>query len=120
MDLILHWIQHYGYAGIFILLVLGIVGIPIPDEILLLFSGYLVLEGRLNPVLTLGVAVLGSACGITLSYLLGRAFGARLLDRYGPRIHLTPERVDQVHWWFARAGRWALTFGYFLPGVRPI
>src|SRR5713226_5898792 len=117
MELISSWITNYGYFGIFSLLLLGIVGLPIPDETLLTFAGYLVYKGHLHPVRTLAAAVLGSMCGISLSYVLGRTLGLYVVKRYGPIVHVTPEKVDEVHRWFARVGRWALMFGYFLPGV---
>jgi membrane protein DedA with SNARE-associated domain len=63
-------------------------------------------------------ALLGSMCGITLSYILGRTFGLALIHRYGRYIHFTEERVHKAHAWFERAGYWGLTFGYFIPGVR--
>jgi membrane protein DedA with SNARE-associated domain len=40
-----HWISQYGYVGIFSLLMLGIIGVPVADEALLAFSGYLVFKG---------------------------------------------------------------------------
>ena len=115
---ILHWVSQYGYAGIFFLLVLGIVGLPIPDETLLTFAGYLVYKGHLQPVPTLAASFLGSVCGISVSYALGRTLGLYLLHEYGPLVHLTPEKVEEVHQWFERVGRWGLTFGYFFPGIR--
>jgi membrane protein DedA with SNARE-associated domain len=57
-------------------------------------------------------------CGITLSYILGRTFGLALIHRYGKYVHLTEERIRYAHNWFERVGRWGLTFGYFIPGVR--
>ena len=111
-------IAQYGYAAIFFLLVLGIVGLPVPDETLLTFTGYLVFRGQLKLVPAFLAALLGSGCGITLSYVLGRTFGARLLHRYGRYIHLTEERIAYAHNWFERLGRWTLTIGYFIPGVR--
>lgn len=115
---VLHWIAQYGYPGIFFLLVLGIVGLPVPDETLLTFTGYLVYSGKLKLAPAFLAAFLGSSCGITCSYLLGRTFGAGLIHRYGRYIHLTEERIAQAHNWFERAGRWGLTFGYYIPGVR--
>ena len=44
MEIITQWISHYGYFGLFSLLMLGIVGLPVPDETLLTFAGYLVVE----------------------------------------------------------------------------
>lgn len=118
MELVSHWIAQYGYIGIFSLLVLGIVGLPVPDETLLTFAGYLVSRGQLSLAPTVAAALLGSICGITLSYLLGRLTGYVLIERYGSKLHIKMERVHQVHDWFRRLGRFTLTFGYFIPGVR--
>jgi membrane protein DedA with SNARE-associated domain len=112
------WISQYGYAAIFALLVLGIVGLPVPDETLLTFSGYLIFRGRLRFPLVYVSAVAGSLCGITLSYVLGRTFGLGLIHRYGRYVRITEEHVMKAHAWFERVGHWGLTFGYFVPGVR--
>ena len=53
------------------------VGLPIPDETMLTFSGYLVFRGTLSLPMTLAVAFAGSVSGITLSYALGRFLGIR-------------------------------------------
>jgi membrane protein DedA with SNARE-associated domain len=98
--------------------VLGIVGLPVPDETLLVFSGYLISQGRLHRIWTFVAAFGGSACGISLSYLIGRTVGYEAVTRYGKYLHITPERLERVHHWFQRIGDWLLTFGYFIPGVR--
>lgn len=115
---ILAWIAHYGYGAIFGMLVLGIVGLPVPDETLLTFTGYLIYRGDLSLPLSVVCALAGSAAGMTISYALGRTFGLALLHRYGKYLHLTPERLARAHAWFERIGHWALTVGYFIPGVR--
>ncbi len=115
---IFHWVTEYGYAAIVFLLMLGIVGLPVPDETLLTFSGYLVFKARLQLLPTILAAFLGSACGITLSYALGRAFGFPLIHRYGRYFHITEKRLERVHRWLERRGAWALTFGYYFPGIR--
>ena len=115
---VLAWITQYGYAAIFVLLVLGIVGLPVPDETLLTFTGYLIYKGHLSPPLAFISALMGSASGITVSYTLGRLFGMALIHRFGKYLHVTPERLDRAHAWFERIGQWALTLGYFIPGVR--
>src|SRR5215831_17588070 len=114
----LHWVTQHGYVGIFSLLFLGIVGLPIPDEWLLTLSGYLIFKQTFKPVPTIAAAFLGSASGITVSYILGRTFGTYLLVHYGSRFGISHNDVDRVHRWFHRIGHWALTFGYFVPGVR--
>jgi membrane protein DedA with SNARE-associated domain len=115
---VLAWITQYGYLAIFACLMFGIVGLPIPDETLLTFCGFLVFKGRLSLPLAFGTAFAGSACGITLSYTLGRTFGLALIHRYGKYVRITEEHVQKAHAWFARVGHWGLTFGYFIPGVR--
>ncbi len=112
------WIAHYGYAGIFVLLMLGIVGLPVPDETLLTLTGYLVYKGTLHLWLSYAVAFLGTTCGITISYGIGRLGGVAFLRRFGPKFHVTDERIRRVHEWFDRRGRWTLTVGYFVPGFR--
>lgn len=112
------WIAQYGYVAIFSLLVLGIVGLPVPDETLLTFTGYLVFRGKLRLPLAYVSALAGSLCGITLSYILGRTFGLGLIHRYGKYLRITEEHVQKAHAWFTRIGHWGLTFGYFVPGVR--
>jgi membrane protein DedA with SNARE-associated domain len=115
---ILAWLSQYGYFAIFFLLMLGIVGLPVPDETLLAFSGYLAFKGNLSLPLAFAAAWGGSTCGITISYYLGRTFGLKLIHRYGRYVRITEEHVMKAHAWFDRVGHWGLTFGYFVPGVR--
>ena len=119
LDAVLSWVSTYGYAAIFGLLVLGIVGLPVPDEWLLVFSGYLVYSGRLNPLATFAAALLGSLCGITASYWIGRKAGLPLVrSKVGRFAHISDQRIQVVHDWFNRIGHWLLFFGYYIPGVR--
>lgn len=118
METVLGWVSSYGAISLFFLLMLGIVGLPVPDETLLVFSGYLIYSGRLDPVFTVVCAALGSMTGISVSYWLGRTFGYKVIHKYGPRFHLTEERLARVHNWFERIGRWTLFVGYYIPGVR--
>jgi membrane protein DedA with SNARE-associated domain len=118
MELISSWIAHYGYFGLFSLLMLGIIGLPVPDETLLTFSGYLVYAKKFSIYSTMLSAFLGSVCGITISYLLGRSIGLFLLRKYGRYLFITPEKLDSVHRWFLKRGKWALVIGYFIPGIR--
>ncbi len=125
MEMITGWITTYGTVGIFFLLMLGVVGLPIPDETLMFFSGFQIsiyirtagAEG-LNPVGVALAAVAGSWCGITVSYLLGRTLGVGVVHRFGKYMHLTDERLEKVNQWFHKAGHWALFVGYYIAGVR--
>jgi membrane protein DedA with SNARE-associated domain len=118
MEAVFDWITQYGYIALFMLLMLGIVGLPIPDETLMVFCGYLISVGTLNPVATWLTAFAGSVCGISISYVLGRTFGLKLIHNYGKYLHFTPDRLDRVLKWFDRIGHWTLFVGYYIAGVR--
>jgi membrane protein DedA with SNARE-associated domain len=118
MEFVFQWVSTYGYGALFVLLMLGIVGLPVPDETLLVFCGYLVSRGTLNPILTFVTAVLGSWCGISLSYWIGRTLGLGVVHRFGRFLHVNQERLDRVHQWFDHSGHWALFGGYYIAGVR--
>jgi len=107
------WIGQYSYPAIFFLLVAGIVGFPIPDQLVLLISGYCVLTHVLSLTPTLMAAILGSVCGITVSYSIGRGLGAYLsTTRFGKKRLADGKRL------LDRFGNWALILGFFIPGVR--
>ncbi len=117
-ETILHWVEQYGYIMIFAMLMLGILGVPVPAETIVTFAGYLVYRGSLHLLPTFIAAVLGSMCGISVSYALGRTGGNYLVNKYGHLLHITAGRIAGVHNWFDHGGRWALLFGYFFPGIR--
>lgn len=112
------WISHYGYGALFVLLMLGIVGLPVPDETVLTFVGYLCFKGELHVVPALATAFLGSVSGITLSYVLGRVVGVQVVVKWGPHLHLHPHHLAKTHQWIVRWGKYALLIAYFIPGVR--
>ena len=116
---VLQWVATYGYFAIFSLLVLGIVGLPVPDEFLLASCGFLVYQGHLQLIPTLASAFAGSVSGITCSYIIGRTVGWTFLhSRFGRMLHIRDSQIARVHDWFNRMGHWALMIGYFIPGVR--
>ena len=61
---VLGWITQYGYFAIFLLLVCGIVGLPVPDETLLTFAGYLVFKGNLSLPLAFAAATMRSQLAV--------------------------------------------------------
>jgi membrane protein DedA with SNARE-associated domain len=118
MATVTHWIATYGYGVIFLLLMLGVVGLPIPDETILVYCGYLIFKGNMKPVQAWLCALGGSWCGISLSYTIGRTLGLGFVHKFGKYFHITDARLEQVHKWFDRIGHWALMVGYFIAGAR--
>jgi membrane protein DedA with SNARE-associated domain len=111
-------ITKYSYFEIFIALGLGIVGMPIPDETLMAYAGFLVFQGKLNYVYTIMVAFMGTSCGITIGYILGKAVGNPFIKRYSHKMHVNPDDIQKAEQFYNRYGKFALFIGYFIPGLR--
>ncbi len=118
MDVAFQWIARYGYVGLFALMMFGIIGLPIPDETLLTYAGYLVYNNTLELHYTLMAACLGSISGISVSYELGRRYGLPLLRKHAHRLLLSEAKLMRGQEWYRRVGKWALVVGYFIPGIR--
>lgn len=111
-------IYTYRYAGLFILLTVGMVGLPVPDEFLMTFSGFQTSLGRMDFGITLLVAALGSFLGMNLSYWIGRRLGVPFLYKIAPIIHLNKKNIARAEYWFQRFGDRLIVIGYFFPGFR--
>ncbi|MFX3625526.1 MAG: DedA family protein [Ectobacillus sp.] len=111
-------ILHYGYLGLIVVLAAGIVGIPVPDEVVLTFVGYNVSRGNMTYITALLSGMLGALLGITVSYILGLRLGLPVLKKYGSRLGITEEKIQRTHELFEKYGPFLLMIGYFLPGVR--
>ncbi|OZM56579.1 hypothetical protein CIB95_10140 [Lottiidibacillus patelloidae] len=114
----MHVIAHYGYIALFIALILGLIGLPVPDEVLLAFAGYLIAQGDFQFTQTLIVCFLGSVTGMSISFFIGRKLGIPFLFKYKRFTRITPLRIKRLNQWFTRFGKVAVIFGYFLPGIR--
>src|SRR5271157_2185681 len=108
MEMVPGWIVAHGYTALFCFLMLGIIGIPFPDDLILAFAGYLVFTGHLDPIPTFASAFTGSLCGITVSYGLGRFLGAPIIEKYGHVVRITAERLNKVTSWYKRFGKWGI------------
>jgi len=112
------WLIHYGSFALFCLLALGIIALPVPEETLMVIAGVLMYNEQVSMPATVIAALGGSIFGITVSYLLGITLGTYFLKKYGKYVGLTEKRLETVHNWFERFGKWTLVIGYFIPGVR--
>lgn len=112
------YIGSYGYIALFLLFFLGIIGMPLPEETLLVFSGFLVSIGQLAYWPTIAACYFGSIAAMTTAYWIGRGVGFPVIERYGKRFGLGYKLYQRTEQWFKRIGKWILPLGYFLPGVR--
>ncbi|MGG5793752.1 DedA family protein [Bacillus nitratireducens] len=120
MELVQQVITDYGYLAIFLMLLLGIVGLPIPDEVIMTVVGYFTNINVLNYELAILVSFVGALLGTVISYMIGKKAGRPFIDKYGKWIGLKEKRMNKVAKWMEKYGPYSLVFGYFIPGIRHI
>jgi membrane protein DedA with SNARE-associated domain len=111
-------IQHYGYFGVFFVLLLEMVGVPFPAETTLIVSGVEWAQGTFSLLPLLVMAVLGNAFGSTVAYWLGRFLGRTILVRFGRYVGMTESRLNVAEQQFSRWRGWLVVVGKFIAGVR--
>lgn len=112
------FVGHWGYVAIFMVVVLGNVGLPVPEETILAFAGYLVWRGKLRMSLVLAVGIVSAVVGDNIGYWLGRRYGQTALPRYARWVLGHPERLETMKAFVARRGALAVFVARFIPGVR--
>ena len=115
-------IQTTGYVGIFFLMTLESALIPIPSEITMPFSGFLVAQGKFNFLLVVLAGAVGNVVGSVLAYWLGfwgqEAVVRKLIRRFGRYILVTEEEYDKAENWFRKYGDPISFLSRLLPAVR--
>jgi membrane protein DedA with SNARE-associated domain len=111
-------ISHAGYPGILLLMGIESACIPIPSEVIMPFSGYLVFLGRFKLTWVALAGALGCNAGSMVAYAVG-AFGGRpLVEQYGRYLWISKHDLALADRWFARYGDWTVFFARLLPVVR--
>src|SRR5712691_12588950 len=118
MGLLSVFVEHWGYAAVFAIVLLGSVGLPVPEETILTLAGYLVWRGDLNLPLVVVVGVVGASLGDNVGYWLGRRLGGDALLRYGTRLWLAPVTLEASQRFLVTHGAPAVFVARFIPGLR--
>ncbi len=114
-------IDSLGEVGVGLLVALENLIPPVPSELVLTMAGYLAGNGRLNVVLVVIAATIGSVVGALILYWLGRMVGEDRLRRWLDRIPLVDaDDLDKADRWFERHAWSAVLFGRMVPVVRSL
>jgi membrane protein DedA with SNARE-associated domain len=112
-------VDHAGYPGLFVVMVLGNMGIPVGAELVVPAAGALAATGHLSSAWLAGlVATLGEVVGGTLLYAIGYAGGRPFVTRYGKYIKVDEKRLDMFDEFYGRHGNVVVFVCRFLPLVR--
>lgn len=118
MEHIQYWIHHYGYSGVFFILLLEMIGIPFPAETTLIISGFAWQKGIFSLPLLLFFASAGNIIGSMIAYTIGWYFGRPFVLRFGKHIGITNEKFDKLEEKFKKYGNWIVLFSKFIVGIR--
>lgn len=107
-----------GYAGIVLLMAIESACIPLPSEVIMPFSGYLVYTGRFNLFWVATAGALGCNLGSLVAYYIGYYGGRPLVEKYGSYIFLSEKELNWADRFFEKRGDWAVFISRLLPVVR--
>ena len=111
-------ISTLGYGGIVLLMAIESACIPLPSEIIMPFSGYLVYTGRFNLWLVGIAGAIGCVAGSMVAYWIGMYGGRPLIERYGRFILISRHDLDLADRWFAKYGEAIVFTSRLLPVIR--
>ena len=111
-------ISMLGYSGIVLLMAIESACIPLPSEIIMPFSGYLVSRGEMK-LWAVGVAgAVGCVVGSWVAYYAGMYGGRPFIEKYGRFILLSRHDLDLADRWFAKYGELIVFTARLLPAIR--
>ncbi|MFZ5559618.1 MAG: DedA family protein [Patescibacteria group bacterium] len=117
-SLIIKVISNSGYLGITFLMALESACLPIPSEIIMPFSGYLVVLGEFSLLLVILGGTIGNLLGSIIAYWIGAYGGRPFIERYGKYILIKKEELDRSQRFFEKYGSLSIFFARLLPIVR--
>ena len=111
-------ISRLGYAGVVLLMAIESACIPLPSEIIMPFSGYLVYTGRFNLWLVGVAGAFGCVAGSLVAYWVGMYGGRPLIEKYGRYLLVSRHDLDLADRWFERFGEVIVFASRLLPAIR--
>ncbi len=120
VSFVINYIEHFTYIGIFLLITLGSLGVPVPEEFPLIVGGVLLYKGYVNPYLLIGVGVLSILISDSIIFCIGKKWGRKALNHRGLKKIFTLKRLERGEDYFKKHGEKAIFIGRFISGIRVI
>ncbi|MBI3822245.1 MAG: DedA family protein [Planctomycetes bacterium] len=112
-------IEHWGYLGVFLGIIVTGLGFPMPEELPIVLGGAMATNGKVEIYYMLPVCIVGVIIGDSFLYFIGRLWGAKLVDMPFVRKRLlTPEKLASISENFKTYGVKILLFARLTPGIR--
>lgn len=115
---ITQYIEQFQYVAIAFVLFLAGLGVPIPEDIPLIYGGVMSGAGKMNVYIHFVVSMVFILVGDVCLYFIGRRISQNAETPSRWRKVLTPKRQAKVQGYFDRYGSWAVFFGRFVAGIR--
>jgi membrane protein DedA with SNARE-associated domain len=117
-EFVIHVISIMGYWGVGAMMAIESMCIPLPSEVIMPFSGFLVSQGRFSLIGVTIAGSIGSVAGSLIAYWVGLWGGRNFIEKYGKYILITKHDLDIADNFFNKYGGSAVFFSRMLPVVR--
>jgi membrane protein DedA with SNARE-associated domain len=111
-------ISSLGYFGIVFCMTIESACIPLPSEIIMPFSGYLVFTGKFSIIAVTLAGAVGNLIGSIIAYVAGYFGGRPFVEKYGKYFLISHKDLDLADSWFSKYGDAAVFFSRMLPIIR--
>jgi membrane protein DedA with SNARE-associated domain len=111
-------IDKLGYSGVWLLMVLESMVMPVPSEAVMPFTGFLWYDHKMSFILIAVVSTFGSIVGSLISYWIGAYGGRPLVKKFGKYLLLNEHHLDKTQEFFLKFGDKTIFFSRFIPVVR--
>lgn len=120
VGLVSAYIEHFTYVGLFVVLLLCGLGLPLPEDVALLAGGYLVHRGITRYPITIAVSLVGVVAGDNSLFFIGRRFGTGLVRYFVLGRPGTQVQIERIRGFMDRHGHLAIFYARFLAGLRAL
>jgi len=108
----------HQYIGLFLSVLMGVIGLPLPLEGLIAYAGYRAYQNEINIIPALLAIIFGGVAATVLAYGIVRVIGIAVMKKHIRRFYPKSNTQRYVVASLRGIGKWGLVAGYFLPGVR--